>query len=222
MKRRDFYKEYYKVTDRVYADYMILTSGDVRTAWDKGWVKTSKTERKIMIILQYLVLLGTIICFPAGKGRYGFIGCVWFLLSVRITDFSFTKMEIFYRLFRRNTCYATLLYHAFLGKQDSFWQLILPETKKTVSGFVRCNSLRLIAVYRVVLRRSRERVRLIVTPNRVKLRTKSHQVVFDDPTMSREALARAIAGALNTLPCESGQQAPAAKKTTMKSKCKRK
>ena len=200
LKRGDFYKEYYRETDRVFADFLILTGKDVRYAWDKGWRRTSKTERKVLIVLQYLALLGGLVCFLLGESRYGVIGCLWFVLSVFVTDFSLLEMEALYRVYRNNTPYAMLLHLAFFRKLDSFWQLILPNAKKRSSGFVRWMDLRLSVTYRVVLRKSTRRVFLTVRPNCVKLWTKSYKVVFDDPTMPLETLACSIAEALQELP----------------------
>lgn len=200
VKRLEFYKEYYRVTDKDFADFWILTGKDVRYAWDKGWRRTSKTERKVLIVLQYLALLGGLVCFLLGESRYGVIGCLWFVLSVFVTDFSLLEMEALYRVFRKNTPYAMLLHLAFFRKLDSFWQLILPNAKKRSSGFVRWRDLRVSVTYRVVLRKSTRRVFLTVRPNCVKLWTKSYKVVFDDPTMPLETLACSIAEALQELP----------------------
>ena len=118
-----------------------------------------------------------------------------------MTDFSLLEMEILYRVFRKNTPYAILLHLAFFKKLDSFFHLILPDAKKRSSGFVRWRDLRCSVTYRVVLRKSTQRVFLTIRPNSVKLWTKGYQVVFDDPAMPLEELAAQIAQALNTLPC---------------------
>lgn len=201
VKRLEFYKEYYRVTDKDFADFWILTGKDVRYARDKGWRRTSKTERKVMILLQYLALVAAIVCFLLGKANYGLIGCLWFLLSIPVTDFSLLEMELLYRVFCRNTPYAILLHLAFFRKLDSFWQLVMPGAKKRSSGFVRWRDLRFAVTYRVILRKSTQRVFLSIRPNGVKLFTRSHKVIFDDPALPLEALAEQIAEALSALPC---------------------
>ena len=81
MKRLAFYKEYYELTNRIYADRTIWSAKGREHAWRKGKILTSKTERRILVAAQYFALLITGISFAAGNNRFGMLGCILFLKS---------------------------------------------------------------------------------------------------------------------------------------------
>ena len=197
MKRFAFYKEYYQITNRTYADHIIWSAKDREQAWRKGQINTSKRERVVFIAAQYCALLATGILFVTGNGRYGLIGCIIFLLSSLITDFSITKLELLYQIFTHNSLYASLLYKAFSGRIDDFWCLIQPKTKKKVSGFVRTNSNKFIAKYRVVFRKKRESVTIIISPFHIGVKSGAHKMVFNDTKATIEQIADDISEVLN-------------------------
>ena len=199
MKRFAFYKEYYQITNRIYADHTIWSAEDREQAWRKGQINTSKRERVVFIAAQYCALLATGILFVTGNGRHGIIGCVVFLLSSLITDFSITKMELLYQLFTHNSPYASLLYKTFSGKIDSFWGLIQPKAKKKVSGFVRINRNKFVAKYRVVFRKKHESVTIIISPFNIKLKSEADNIVFNDTTATLTQIADDITEVLNLL-----------------------
>lgn len=189
MKRSAFYKEYYESTNRIFADRTVWSAKDRETAWRKGQIYTTKTERWIVIVAQYCILLATGISFATGNSGYGIIGCAAFLLCSIISDFSILKIEMLYRIFSHNTPYSIMLYQAFSGKADDFWRLVQPNTKKIVSGFVRTNRNKFVVKYRVVFRRKREIATVIITPFNVVLKSEIRKIVFDDPTKSLAQIA---------------------------------
>ena len=199
MKRFAFYKEYYQISNRIYADHIIWSAEDREQAWRKGRINTSKRERVVFIAAQYCALLATGILFVTGNGRHGIIGCIMFLLSSLITDFSITKIELLYQIFTLNSPYALLLYKAFSGKIDDFWGLIQPKTKKKVSGFVRINRNKFVAKYRVVFREKHESVTIIISPFNVRVKTEAHSVVFNDTKATITQISDGISEALNSL-----------------------
>ena len=199
MKRFTFYKEYYQITNRIYADHTIWSAKSREQAWRKGQINTSKRERVVFITAQYCALLVAGILFVTGNGRHGIIGCVMFLLSSLITDFSITKMELLYHLFTHNSPYASLLYKTFSGKIDSFWGLIQPKAKKKVSGFVRINRNKFVAKYRVVFRKKHESVTIIISPFNIKLKSETDKIVFNDTTATLTQIADDITEVLNSL-----------------------
>lgn len=195
MKRLEFYKKYYEITDRKYTDKIVWLAKDQEKYWRKGQFKISKAERRISIASQYGVLLATIILFVMGNYWGGAIGCLWFLfLSIITTDFSFIKIEALYHIFNRNNPYATLLYQAFLEKV-----LELPQTKKQISGFVRKNRNKFVAKYDVIFRKKHEKVSLIIIPFKIKLKSKSLNIVFNDPTKSLAEISDGISEALKNM-----------------------
>ncbi len=198
-KRFAFYKEYYQVTNRKYADRTIWSAKDREQVWRKGQINTSKKERAVFIAAQYCALLVAGILFVAGNSQYGIIGCVMFLLSSLITDFSITKIELLYQVFTHNSTYASLLFKAFSGKIDDFWCLIKPETKKNVSGFVRININKFITKYRIVFRKKREAVTIIISPFNIRLKLETHNIVFNDTKATITQIADGISEVLNSL-----------------------
>ena len=57
MKRTDFYIEYYNRTNRAFSDKIAWGKEEREEAWQKGQYLTSKLERKIFIVTQYIILL---------------------------------------------------------------------------------------------------------------------------------------------------------------------
>ena len=199
MKRFAFYKEYYQITNRIYADHTIWSAENREQAWRKGQINTSKRERVVFIAAQYCALLATGILFVTGNGRHSIIGCVMFLLSSLITDFSITKIELLYQIFTHNSPYASLIYKTFSGKIDNFWCLIQPKVKKKVSGFVRINRNKFVAKYRVVFRKKHKSVILIISPFNIKLKSETDNIVFNDITATLTQIADGISEVLNSL-----------------------
>lgn len=199
MKRFTFYKEYYEITNRLYANHTIWSAKEREQSWRKGQINTSKRERAVFIAAQYCTLLVAGILFMTGNGRYGIIGCVMFLLSSLITDFSITKIELLYQIFTHNSLYASLLYNAFSGRLDDFWCLIKSETKQNVSGFVRINRNKFIAKYRVVFRNKREAVTIIISPFNIRLKSETHNIVLNDTKATIAQISDGISKVLNSL-----------------------
>ena len=199
MNRLAFYKEYYQITNQIYADHTIWSAKDREQTWRKGQINTSKKERAVFIAAQYCGLLAAGILFVTGNSQYGIIGCVMFLLSLLVTDFSITKIELLYQLFTHNSLYASLLYKAFSGKIDGFWCLIQPKVKKKVSGFVRINRNKFIAKYRVVFRKKHEGVSIIISPFHIRVKTEKHNTVFNDTKVTITQLADGVSEVLNSL-----------------------
>jgi len=197
MKRFGFYKAYYQITNRIYADHIIWSGRDRAQVRRNGQIYTSKKERGILVAAQYFILLATGISFAADHSRYGIIGCAMFLICSLITDFSITKMELLYQIFNHNRPYGLLLYKAFWGKDDDFWGLILPHTKKTVSGFVRINGSKFIAKYRVVFRKKRDRVTIVLSPFGVRIKSQTRSVPVKDAAAAETRIAERISEILN-------------------------
>lgn len=199
MKRFAFYKDYYLITNRIYADHTIWSAENREQAWRKGQINTSKRERVVFIAAQYCALLVAGILFVTGNGRHSIIGCVMYLLSSLITDFSITKMELLYQIFTYNSPYASLLYKTFSGKIDDFWCLIQPKVKKKVSGFVRINRNKFVVKYRVVFRKKHESVTIIISPFNIKMKSETDNIVFNDATATLMQIADDITEVLNSL-----------------------
>lgn len=199
MKRFAFYKEYYQITNRIYADHTVWSAENREQAWRKGQINISKKERVVFIAAQYCALFATGILFVTGNCQYGIIGCVMYLLSFLITDFSIAKIELLYQVFKHNSPYASLLYKTFSGKIDDFWCLIQPKIKNKVSGFVRINRNKFVAKYRVVFRKKHKSVTIIISPFNIKLKSETDNIVFNDATATLTQIAEGVAEGLNAL-----------------------
>lgn len=114
MKRADFYKEYYRVTDRIFADKLCMTGEDDKKAWQKGQVNTSKSERKFFIYWQYGVFVAAFVQLLFFKNIFMLVsGLVLSVLSALITNFSIAKIEWLYLICNRDSVYGGILHKIF-------------------------------------------------------------------------------------------------------------
>ena len=197
MKRWEFYRTYWRITDRVFADRTIWSAHDREQAWRRGQTRTSKLERKCGLALQYLALFGAVWLLVAGDGALGAVLLLLHLLSAWITDFSVVKMELLYGIYRRKNLFSQLLYQNFLGKTDGLWCAVKPLAKNRVSGFVRVGRGKLWVRYRVVFRKGHEDASIVVTPFGIRIRSREREYRLDDPSITLEEAARQIAGELH-------------------------
>ena len=199
MKRFAFYKTYYKMTNRIYADHIIWSAENREQARRKGQIYISKAERGILVAAQYLFLLAAGISFAVGNYQIGIVCCAVFPLCSLITDFSILKIEMLYHLFSLDNPYSALLYQVFLGKANDFWCLTLPGAKKKVSGFVRMNRNKFVAKYSVVFRIKREIVTVIITPFHIRIKSETRNIVIKDAAATLPQIADSISEILNAL-----------------------
>ena len=197
MKRWEFYRTYWRITDRSFADRTIWTAHDREMAWRKGQRFASKRERKAFLAAQYLMLFGAIWCLAAGKHTLCRVLLAAHLLDIGITDFSVVKMELLYGIYRRKNLFSQLLYQNFLGKTDGLWCAVKPLAKSRVSGFVRVGRGKLRVRYRVVFRKGHEDASIVVTPFGIRIRSREREYRLDDPSITLEEAARQIAGELH-------------------------
>ncbi len=138
MKRREFYIEYYNRTNRVFSDKTIWGNKEREEAWHKKQHLPSKLERKIFIVLQYLILLlcWIPVCFAHRAWVVIPIAILYSLLHSFITDFSILKIEFLYFFYRKNSVYCSVLHNIFLGSYTEFLNELTRFTKKEVTGYV--------------------------------------------------------------------------------------
>lgn len=196
MSRKDFYKLYYTITDRMFSDHVIWTNEDREQAWRKGQILMSKIERKISIVFQYLALLAAIIGFCAGEYAVGVATVVLFLLSSALSDFSVVKIEVLYAVYRRKNVFSALLYMVFQSGLDEFWSFVRPGVGKKVSGFVPEWKYKLWAKYSVIYRKQREKALIWLYPNKIVVKTENGKHTITDQTLSMQELAEQIADIL--------------------------
>lgn len=199
MDRLDFYRTYYRVTDRCFSDSMCWSKKESERAWRKGQIRTSKLERKLGIAGQYLALLGALVCIPMGEYGIGVVCGILFLCSATAMDFSFVKMEVLFRIYRKESVFSGLLHQAFLGDTDVLWCAVKPYAKNRVSGLALGKWRKLEVTYRAVFRKGRRDVFLTLKPSGIRLRSEGIEHTWENPAMSLEDAAKEIAEVLNGL-----------------------
>ena len=199
MTRFSFYKKYYEITNKIYAEKSIWFVKDRNSPRYKGQINISKTERTAHIIAQYFVLIATGILSIVEHNRYIIIGCMYFLLTTLITDFSILKIEILYLIFSLKNPYSALLQKAFLGNMNEFWALVKPNTKKIVSGFVRTNSGKFVAKYDIVFRKKRDIATIVITPFCLKIKTPQNRIQLKEPKATVVQIATDISEILQKI-----------------------
>ena len=200
MQRKDFYIEYYKRTNRFFSDKIIWGEKEREEAWRKRQGPTSKFERKIFIILQYLILLLCWIpmCFDRELWVVIPIAIFCFLLQSYITDFSILKIEFLYLTYRKNSIYCSVLHDIFLGSYAEFFDQLTRYTKKEVTGYVLISGGKFYGKFRAVCRNKTKRIVLIFQANCTIVIINKKKFVVKDVLSSKEHLMSEIATIINT------------------------
>ena len=197
MKRLDFYKTYCRVTDRAFSDRVIRSAGDREQAWRRGQTQVSKPERRVCLAGQYLALGGAVWFLAAGEWAVAEVLLALYLLTVWLTDFSLIKMELLYRIYRRENLFSELLYQNFLGKTDGLWCAVKPLVQSRVSGFARIGWGKLWVRYRVCFRKKREDVTIVIRPGGIWVQSGADRLRLADAGMTLGDAAQRIAEELN-------------------------
>lgn len=202
MQRKDFYIEYYNRTNRFFSDKIIWGNKEREDAWRKGQRRTSKLERKIFIIFQYLVLLLCWIpmCFECELWVAVPIAILLFLLQSYITDFSIVKIEILYLIYSKNSVYCSLLHDIFLGSYAEFFDQLTRYTKKEVTGYVCIGGRKFFGKFRAVCRNKNKRIVLRFQMNCAIVTINKKKFVIKGVLPSKEHLISEIATIINTNP----------------------
>ena len=201
MKRKDFYIEYYNRTNRAFSDKIVWSKEEREEAWRKGQHLTSKFERKVLIVTQYLVLLlcWIPVCFDRGMWRIVPIALLWFLLQSVITDFSIIKIEWLYSIYRKNHVYCSVLHDIFLGTFTDFLAQLQHITKKKVTGYYLDSGGRFYGKYCAVCRNKNNKITLIFKRNRVIVMIDKKEFVIEDGLLTKEQLITALATIINAI-----------------------
>lgn len=200
MKRRDFYITYYDRTNRTFSDKTVWGKEERERAWRKGQYLTSKLERKIFIVVQYLVLLSCWIpmCFDCGAWVVVPIALLLFLLHSFITDFSIIKIELLYLIYRNNNIYCSLLYDIFLGNLTDFLQELKRSSKKKVTGFVFGGGGKFYGKYYAVCRNKHNNIALCFKRDRVIVTVNKKKHRIKDVLLTKGQLITEIAAIINS------------------------
>lgn len=199
MKRRDFYIEYYNITNRAFSDRIVWGEEERKEAWRKGQHLTSKLERKMFIVTQYLTLLLCWIpmCFYRGLWVVLPVALILFLLQSLITDFSVIKIEWLYFIYRKNNVYCSVLYDIFLGRITDFLNQLKRSTNKVVTGYVFKGGGKFYRKYCAVCRNKDNIITLTFKSNSVVVTVNKKTHTVKDVLPTKEHLITEIATIIN-------------------------
>ena len=199
MKRTDFYIEYYNRTNRAFSDKIAWGKEEHEEAWQKGQYLTSKLERKIFIVTQYIVLLlcWIPVCFERRAWVVVPIALIWFFLQSLITDFSIIKIEWLYSVYCKNNVYCSVLHDIFLGNFDDFLAQLKRATKKQVTGYYLDRGGRFYGKYCAICRNKDNKIAVIFKRNRVAVIINEKTFVIKEVLLTKEYLINEIAAIIN-------------------------
>ena len=196
MNRKEFYRKYYVRTDRCYMDKTFASQRDKEMAWRRGqYLKTSKFERKLFIIAQYILLALCIIFCKADP----FASAVCFFLSIlsaTVTDFSIIKIELLYRIHRSSGVYCGAVSDIFWGEFDPSIEGLRKLTKKCVGGYYLSNKGTFCGKYRGITRNKSDVIWVIFTCSYVRVKINGKNTVISRKDISREELINTIASVI--------------------------
>ena len=202
MTRKEFFLKYYEITNIIFADKPSFSRYITREEWQKGQIGgTTKRGRRFCIILQYLIPALSWIPMLSDKDYWIYIPIALFFgaLISFITDFSFIKIEVLYRVYRKNNIYASLLYEMFCRNFDSFLQDLQRITKKNTKGycFVFLKSTDLRQTYEALCRKEGKRILLVFKPKCVVVKINGEKLVINDMSLTKKELLEEIALIIN-------------------------
>lgn len=199
MKRKDFYIEYYYRSNRAFSDKIVWGKEEREDAWRKGQHLTSKFERKVFIVTQYLVLFlcWIPVCFDRRMWRIIPIALLCFLLQSVITDFSIIKIEWLYSIYRKNNVYCSVLHDIFLGNFDYFLAQMKCATKKIVTGYYLDRGGRFYGKYCAICRNKGNKITVIFKRNRVAVIINEKTFFIKEVLLTKELLITEITAIIN-------------------------
>ena len=194
MRRKDFYIEYYNRTNSFFLDKIDWA------VWWKKRARTSKFERKIFIIFQYLVLLlcWIPVCFKRELWIFIPVAILLSLLQSYITDFSILKIEILYLIYRKNNVYCSALHNIFLGSYAEFFDQLTRYTKKEVTGYFLIGGGKFYGKFQGVCRSQNKRIVLKFRTNCTVVIINKKKFVVKGVLPSKEHLISEIATIINS------------------------
>ena len=199
MTRKEFYKKYYDETNRAFADKTVWSREEREEADRKGQHLISKRERKINLAVQYLCLLLCWVPLCFDKKTWVLIPCLILigLLNSALTNFSFLKIELLYRVHQNGTVYGSLLHDAYFGNHRAILDKLRFVTKRSVTGY----SFRRRGIYRATLegycRSPKNSISVTFLKKSVKLEVNGQVTVIDHPFPTREELFGEMATVIN-------------------------
>jgi len=200
MKRKDFYVEYYNRTNRVFSDKIIWGKKESEDARRKGHLFTSKFERKIFIVIQYLILLlcWLPICFDRKLWVVIPIALLLFLLHSLITDYSILKIEILYFVYCKKSIYSSILHDIFLGCYGDFLDELTRLTKEEVAGYILVSGGKFYGKFQAVCRNKSKKIVLRFRVNSVIVTVDEKKFLIKGALPTKESLITEIAAIINT------------------------
>ncbi|MBQ7378485.1 MAG: hypothetical protein IJW70_02250 [Clostridia bacterium] len=205
MTRKEFYIEYYRVTDRVFRnqkpwrrrddqDPLLRPRGHLNDSYP------SKSGRILLIIAQYLTLpLFCIpLCIDLRFALYIPVALLIVACCLGLTNFSIIKIELLYSVYRKNNVYCSLLHDIFLNTSTDFMETLRRSTKKAVTGYYFCGISKIPGKYCGICRKSENKLLLTFRKNKVVIKVNEKKIVIHKEFATKEQLISEIAAVINT------------------------
>jgi len=200
VKRKEFYIEYYKRTDRIFSDKIIWFAKDREEARRKGQICTiSKFGRKVRILVQYLALLLCLLPLFQDNIPWALtpILLIINLLDSFLTDFSIIKIEVLYFIYQRNGVFGKVLHEIFLGEISDFIDDLRRETRKVVTGYVMSSGGKFFGRYMAVCRDKNKKISVTFKRNKVVVLINGVTTVIKNSALTKEELLFEISTVIN-------------------------
>lgn len=199
----EFFKIYWKITNRDYCDEAVQWIGR-HINWDspkaikarnKGQKYTSKLQRKILICLQYLFLaFGIVLCVFNNSALFFVMGSVLFILisGYEGSDFSIVKVALLYLVLTRKSVYSCVLYRCFMGDFDVS-AIKCAFNKKDNVWIIPCGLFEFRSRIKFDVFAKRDAVaKIVLLPNCVVLKAKNERIKIKKEYESYEELLSVI------------------------------
>ena len=208
MKRKDFYAEYYRITNAAFADKSVWNNESRERAWRKKQIYMSKRERRICVFLQYLILPLCLLPVFTGREALWLIPCVTlcsFLLALE-SNFSIIKIEMLYSIYRKDDLYSSLLYDMFRNRLGDFREKLRLATKTVSGGYTLRRGGGFFGKYCAWCRDPKQNITFVLKRNKVSVNVNGAVTDITDKTLTREQLISRMAEIINAVKCDGGKQ----------------
>jgi len=200
--RKDFYREYYRKTNRA---RIRIWHEDI---WFGGRNKYKFKEvqdtpaRKYAIVMQYVLLA---LCWIPLCLDYKYWMLVPLLLSLAgmhaiRAKFSFILIEVLYAVYRRDNVYCAMLHSIFLNSSGDYLETLTRSTKKVMIGYIHeyFGGGWLSPKFEGICRNRENKVFLIFRKNKVVVKVNDQMTVINKVFDSQEQLLCEIARVINS------------------------
>ncbi len=194
MTRKEFYPEYYERTNSFFSNHIVWGKKEDEDAWKKHQGRISKLERKVFIAVQYLLILLCWVPVIIDISLWEVIPIILVLSAINsvLTDFSFIKIEILYRIYKKDNVYCAILYEIFRGDFEPFLKDLNKSTNKVTTGYFRETRGKIYEKYSAFCHDKNKKIVLIFRMNKVVLKLDGKKYVINNKELTKDLLLKEI------------------------------